>query len=367
MIKIKSPGRICLFGEHQDYLNYPIISMAISKYIYLQAERIPEPKFLINQPDIDNSIELPLNSGELEYTSDRDYLRSGYNQFIRRNSKFDKGYKIKITGDIPINAGVASSSALVIAWLYFLNLISDKKYDSFQMALEGYNTEVKEFKEGGGMMDHFTSVFGNLIFLKPEIPKPSLFVYNLPLEGFVLGNSNEKKATVDDLLKTKNATLKAFKMIRELMPDFNQFHTKLEDIEPFLTDIKKEYKQKIVGNIINRNITLKAKQLIDKQYSLMSTKAMMNVNIGFYQELGNLLNLHQQQLNENIQISTEKINTIINNCLKHGALGCKINGSGFGGTMFALHPNNEELIKNAIEDVGGEGYILKTSSGVEEY
>jgi len=367
MIKIKSPGRICLFGEHQDYLNYPTISMAISKYIYLQAERISEPKFLINQPDIDTSIELQLNSGELEYTSNRDYLVSGYNQFIRKNCKFEKGYKIKITGDIPINAGVASSSALVIAWLYFLNLISDKGLDSFQIALEGYNTEVKEFEEGGGMMDHFNSVFGNLIFLKPEIPKPNLFVYNLTLEGFVLGNSKEKKTTVDDLLKTKNATLKAFKILKDIMPDFNQFYTKLEDIKPYLTNLKKVYKQKIIGNIINRDITFDAKELIDEQYSLITEKKLLNTNIGFYQKLGNLLNLHQQQLNENIQISTEKINKMILNCLKSGAFGGKINGSGFGGTMFALFPNNEQLIKNAIEEVGGESYIIETSSGVEKY
>ena len=367
MIKIKSPGRICLFGEHQDYLNYPTISMAISKYIYLQAERISEPKFLINQPDIDTSIEIQLNSGELEYTSNRDYLVSGYNQFIRKNCKFEKGYKIKITGDIPINAGVASSSALVIAWLYFLNLISDKGLDSFQIALEGYNTEVKEFEEGGGMMDHFNSVFGNLIFLKPEIPKPNLFVYNLTLEGFVLGNSKEKKTTVDDLLKTKNATLKAFKILKDIMPDFNQFCTKLEDIKPYLTNLKKVYKQKIIGNIINRDITFDAKELIDEQYSLITEKKLLNTNIGFYQKLGNLLNLHQQQLNENIQISTEKINKMILNCLKSGAFGGKINGSGFGGTMFALFPNNEQLIKNAIEEVGGESYIIETSSGVEKY
>ena len=43
MIRIKAPGRICLFGEHQDYLNYPVIAMAISKYIYLEAKKIIEP------------------------------------------------------------------------------------------------------------------------------------------------------------------------------------------------------------------------------------------------------------------------------------------------------------------------------------
>lgn len=367
MIRIKSPGRICLFGEHQDYLNYPIISMAISKYIYLQAKRITEPKFIINQPDIDISLEIPLNGEELEYRSNRDYLISGYNHFIRKNFKFERGYKIQITGDIPINAGVASSSALVIAWLYFLNLISGVILDSFQIAIEGFNTEVKEFREGGGMMDHFTSVFGNLIFLKPERSKPRVFIYDLPLEGFVLGNSMEKKTTVDDLLNTKNTSLKAFEMLKEIYPNFNQFHTKLEDIGPYLVNLEKKYKKKVIGNIINRDITLIAKQLIDNHYSLKTSNKQEDISNNFYQELGNLLNLHHYQLSENIQISTEKIDKIIRTCLKNGAYGCKINGSGFGGTMFALFPKNEELIKNTIEDAGGEGYILKSSAGVEKY
>ena len=367
MIRIKSPGRICLFGEHQDYLDYPIISMAISKYIYLEAERISEPKFLINMPNLNSFVEISLNNKELDYKSNRDYLISGYNQFLRKRSKFEKGYRIKITGDIPINAGVASSSALVIAWLYFLNVISDTKLDLFQLALEGYNTEVKEFKEGGGMMDHFSSVFGNLIFLKPVLPKPNLIVYDLNLKGFVLGNSMEKKETVDDLVRTKNLTLDAFKKISNIMPEFNQFYTKLEDIQPYLPSLKKEHQKKIVGNIINRDITYKAKELIDKQLSLLKQGENSNIMVNFYRKLGYLLNLHQEQLRDNIQISTNKINKIIDSSLSSGALGGKINGSGFGGTMFALMPNNVQLLKKVIEDAGGEAFIIDTSKGVEIY
>ena len=89
--------------------------------------------------------------------------------------------------------------------------------------------------------------------------------------------------------------------------------------------------------------------------------------VDFYQKLGHLLNLHQEQLRDNIQISTNKINKIIANSLNSGALGGKINGSGFGGTMFALIPNNVQLLKNVIEDAGGEAFIIETSKGVEMY
>jgi len=67
MIRVKAPGRICLFGEHQDYLNYPTISMAISKYIYLEARRQNLSKFIINLPDVNEHLEIQLNNKEIEY------------------------------------------------------------------------------------------------------------------------------------------------------------------------------------------------------------------------------------------------------------------------------------------------------------
>jgi len=367
MIRIKSPGRICLFGEHQDYLDYPIISMAISKYIYLEAKRNSVKKFEISLPDLNQIMEIPLNNKEIDYTSKRDYLISGYNQFIRKNFRFNKGYKIKITGDIPINAGVASSSALVICWLYFLNFITERKMEPFQMALEGYKTEVKEFQEGGGMMDHFTSVFGNLIFLKPKESKPQLKTYDLTLNGLVLGNSMEKKATVDDLIRTKFSSLRAFEIINSIFPKFDRFSTKLEDIEPYLSSLKEEYKRKIIGNIINRDITTKAKNLIENY--IISVKQGINpsVDLDFSKKLGTLLNQHQEQLRDNIRVSTSKINKIIEDCLEAGAFGCKINGSGFGGTMFALFPDKEKILKKIIQKAEGKAYIIKTSYGVELY
>lgn len=364
MIKIQSPGRICLFGEHQDYLNLPVIAMAISRYIYLEAERISSPQFIIELPDLDETLEISLNNRELEYDSKRDYLKSGYNLFLRKGIKFNKGYKIKITGDIPINAGVASSSALVIAWLYFLNQISGETINKkSNLAIEGYNTEVKEFNEAGGMMDHYSSIYGNLIYLEPKFPRPNFISINEKIDGFVLGNSLEKKDTVENLMKVKILALNAFKALKESLPTFDQYKTSLEEVKPFLPNLEKQYQKKVVGNLINRDITVKAKKLIFEDIPCENTKVK-----DFYQQLGNLLNMHHIQLKNNIGIYTEKIELMIKKCLESGALGAKINGSGFGGTMFALSiPGNEIPLKNAIEDAEGKAYMIKTSNGVEKY
>ena len=38
LISIKAPGRVCLFGDHQDYLGLPIIAAAVNRGIYLKAK-----------------------------------------------------------------------------------------------------------------------------------------------------------------------------------------------------------------------------------------------------------------------------------------------------------------------------------------
>ncbi|TFG22334.1 MAG: GHMP kinase, partial [Promethearchaeota archaeon] len=280
MIRIRSPGRICLFGEHQDYLGYPIISLAISKYIFLEAQKVNKPIFSIHFPDIETEIEIKLRNKELTYESNRDYIKSGYNLFVRKGIKFPRGYDIKIWGNLPINAGVASSSALIIAWIYFLSLSSNREISSpYNLALQGYNAEVKEFNEAGGMMDHFSSVFGKLIFLQEQAQKPVLNFYDLLLNGFVLGNSMERKSTVDDLRKVKKNSLDSFRILKDIYPNFNKYHTSLVQITPYLDSIEKKFRKKIIGNLSNRDITNSARNLIDNYYKIkdLATESQKNL------------------------------------------------------------------------------------------
>ncbi len=341
--------------------------MAISKYISLEAVPISEQIFHIKMPDMKQSVDIPLKASELVYTSKRDYLRSGYNQFLRKGVRFEKGYEIKITGDIPINAGAASSSALVIAWLSFLNQISNHKLQKLEIANEGYKTEVKEFGEAGGKMDFFTSCYGDFIYLEPDDTTPKIIEFHTKLDGFVLGNSLERKETVEDLKRVKSLSIKAFEALKEAMPNFDKYQTPLKQIMHYLPSLQNEFQKKIIGNITNRDITLKAKDLFEKNYSLLKAKSshLNELNL-FYNELGALLSEHQNQLRENIQISTKKIDSMISKALEAGALGAKINGSGFGGTMFALAKlGKEKEIKSALENAGGEAFAIKTSNGVE--
>lgn len=369
MIRIRAPGRICLFGEHQDYLGFPIISVAFSKYIYLEAKPISDSKFLILLPDIQGNDEILLDNKEIEYLSDRDYLRSGYNHLIRLGAKFRKGYDITITGDIPINAGCGSSSTLIIAWLFFLSQVSKMPLKLEKIARLGYSAEVQEFGEAGGMMDHYTSALGKVLYLKTNLDFIPIKI-NTKMEHLILGDSQEYKDTVEDLRKVKNRALKSFKLLKKIMKAFDPYKTTIKEIEPYLPNLNKDLQEVLIGNIINRNITQEAKNLINRYYQkvpYINSDRNQNFDLEFYHKLGDLLTQHHHQLAKNIGVSTPKIEKMISIALEKGAYGAKINGSGFGGCMFALAPENDKEIMDSIKNVGGIVSSISSSKGVDFY
>ena len=53
-IYIKAPARICLFGDHQDYLGLPVIACSIARFINLKAVVNKHQKLYIKLPNINS-------------------------------------------------------------------------------------------------------------------------------------------------------------------------------------------------------------------------------------------------------------------------------------------------------------------------
>ena len=76
-MEIKTPGRICLFGEHQDYLGLPVIALAISRHSKIVGSARSDAMIVINKPDLNEVEKFHINDNE--YTSNFDLFKSGLN------------------------------------------------------------------------------------------------------------------------------------------------------------------------------------------------------------------------------------------------------------------------------------------------
>ena len=76
-----------------------------------------------------------------------------------------------------------------------------------------------------------------------------------------------------------------------------------------------------------------------------------------------MLREHHEILRDDLNRSTPKIERMIKAAYDAGALGCKINGSGGGGTMMAYTAGWEREVASAIQKAGGIAYIVSVDQG----
>jgi len=339
-----------LFGEHQDYLGLDVIAAAINLYFTITAKPRKDNIYNIKMPDINEELRF-VPSENILYESSRDYLKSAINNLKREyNFDFKQGYDFTLKSEIPINAGASSSSVMLVAWIkLLLKLFEHPDAEDYEkIAYLAYKSEVLEFNESGGMMDHYTASLGGMIHIETKYNPVKWHRINSNIKGIVLGNSLQPKDTVGVLKNLKSDVLKSVEMLKEYVPDFTFEKYSIDDVKKEIKNIPVELQRKLKANIIDYRLTQEALK-------------MFNSNLD-EKLFGELLNEHHKQLRDGLGISTPKIEAMLKACRKAGALGGKINGSGGGGTMFVYAPEKETEVSKAIDETGGKPYIVSIVS-----
>lgn len=347
---VSAPGRICLFGEHQDYFGLPIVAAAINLRITIRGTSRKDPRIHIRLPDIEEEDEFPIG-GHIPYVKKRDYLRSAVNVLSRKGVRFRSGWDCELRGTIPINAGTSSSSALVVAWIKFLLEASGPGplNTPEEIAELGFLAEVAEFQEPGGKMDHYASALGGIVAVSFD---DGLHVERLPnpLKTFVLADSLQKKDTTGMLAYIKTHVLEGVRKIQKTHPEFNLKRPLDEDIEERIRRLPPNERRLLSGTLKTRDLTVMGRALF-RSPEFDHTR------------FGELLSLQQDVLREYLRTSTPKIDRMIEGALEAGALGAKINGSGGGGCVFAYAPENPEEVAEALRRTGAEAHIVRVDGG----
>jgi galactokinase len=345
-MEISTPGRICLFGEHQDYLGLPVIAMAISLRAKIRGEKRSDNQVIIHKPDLGETETFSLD--DLSYTKPRDYFKSGIIVCKNAGLTFPTGFECEVTSKIPIRAGTSSSSAISVSWIHFLSQIADVRpnWDQQKTGELAYKTEVEEFNEPGGMMDQYSTAMGYLIYIQSE-PDITIEPFNPNLGTFVLGDSCEPKDTMMILSRCRDSRLEIIQKLKIKNPTFT-IHMLGEGAD--ISDLNASEIQLYKGTLKNRDLLKRALPELEKEEPN-------------HESIGQLLSDHHQVLRDVLQVSTPKIEAMMDAASNAGALGGKINGSGGGGCMFAYAPNNPEQVAEAIEKVGGKAYIVQKAEG----
>ena len=153
-VMIKSPGRANIIGEHTDYNDGFVLPFAIDKAIYM----------LVNKSKTNSSEIHAYNINQTESFTDKNetsFCRyfSAVIQSFKNRSLSVSSYNVTFGGDLPIGAGVSSSSAISCGFVAAINEIEAhdlSKIEMLEIAVEAERGVGVE----GGIMDQFSIING---------------------------------------------------------------------------------------------------------------------------------------------------------------------------------------------------------------
>ena len=355
MTRIKAPARICLFGDHQDYLGLPVIACAIDRYIEFNA--LPNSSNTLRFDFIDLNEKRSVNLDQ-QYNNfgPRDYILSSLYLLQQRGIQLESGYDIEVYGNIPINAGLSSSSAFVVAWITLLLKLSSRlnDYTAVEIGQMGYEAECVLHKEAGGKMDQYTAAIGNTVYIDTsrDLSYESLI---FPTDALLVANSGIPKETLDGLRTLNERTHAAIAKVTQQYPDLEIAKVGLGELGQYLKFLDEEQGLLFEAAVRNHTLTL---------------EAVKGIRLGTADPpfLGALMFEHHKVLRDFLKITTPEIDTLINTAMEAGAFGCKIVGSGGGGCIACIAPQaKKDEILSALNAAGAAvAFEAMISEGAKE-
>ncbi|MNF34927.1 Galactokinase [compost metagenome] len=243
---------------------------------------------------------------------------------------------------------------MLLAWINFLIEaygVNDAVTPEF-IAKMGYESEVLEHGEPGGMMDHYSIGIGNIIHIDTRVPF-SYTIIGTELKGLITGVSGVPKETIGVIGDLKGNALLAIDTIKQNFSDFDLNKTEIEDLK------------KYINYLPDRLIPFFEAAIKNHHYTKLALKEFEKPTLDL-KKIGELMNAHHAVLRDLLKNTVPRIDAMIDAALKAGAYGAKIVGSGGGGSIVVMaEPGNEAPVVEAILAAGAtEAYTVSVDPGV---
>ena len=327
-----APGRVCLFGEHQDYLGLPVIAAAISLGCRLVVEPQTSGLWTLSTPSlgftwqchVDDAIAAQPESSP----GPSDFLRAGLHEALKAGWDVRCGGVVTGHVDLPVQAGLSSSSALVVAWIQALARVAGVALAPRELAAMANRVEVLHFGEPGGHMDHVASAVGGTLRIHPDGSTTSM---NALEDGaWVVVDSGQPKDTRGHLTrcKTQRQQLVSAQGGEWCAPEALPTWTGLSKTEQRLWQA-----------------TWQSKALEERASGQWSSS----------RQLAGWMNDHHAALRDGLSLSTPRLEAIGRAALDAGAWGWKLVGSGGGGCgLVWCERGKTSAVHRAVREVGAK-------------
>lgn len=348
-----APGRVCLYGEHQDYLGLTVVPTAIDLRTIIGLKNIPEKRIIAQSLDLQVEDTFDLKKSISFKDNPFDYLRAIIKVLFDEGfGKKLQGFQVKIKSGVPIGSGLSSSAALLVAWLTGLNELCGLKLSKEEIAFLSFKAENQKMGINCGVMDQYASSLGGIFSLDCDGPPFEINKFDKQFKGLIIGDSLIQRVANEPLTLLKEQFFTARAKLKKSQGYSLQTITQ-KQLENAKSILNKQEHRIVSGAIKIREAT--------KEACLELGKSNWDL-----EHLGELLTEQHFVLRDLLKVSIPKLDQLVEGAIEAGAYGAKLSGAGFGGCIVALAPGKEREVTRAIGAIGGKGITCQTDEGARK-
>jgi galactokinase len=330
-----APGRVNLIGEHTDYNQGLALPFAIADGVTVRAAALADGRIDALAADLDERDSFRL--GEIEDADGwRGFVHGAAGELARFGVSLT-GASLEITGTVPRGAGLSSSAALEVALVLALLAVADaSEPDRLELARLCSRIENDWVGAQTGLLDQIASLFGQpdrallVDFASLDVRPVALSLGDFDL---VVLDSGEEHTHAGSGYNERRA------QCSEAASRLGLDSLRDATLEMALT--------------LPSPLSLRVRHVVSENARVTETVAALER--GDFREVGRLLDASHASLRDCYEVSTDAVEDAVARCKRAGALGARIMGGGFGGSVLALLPENCLAPEGAVEVRPGPG------------
>jgi len=340
-----APGRVNLIGEHTDYNDGLCLPFAIERGVRVSAEGLPRGREIVAHAlDLSEAdrFELGADVASPAPAGWRRFVRGAAAELLRDRIELHP-CRLEIAGDVPRGAGLGSSAALSIALCLALCAVAGAEPPE-RMALARLCSRIENDWCGAqtGLLDQLASLYGEPRHaVRIDMRGPQVTPVGLDLRGHVL-------ATIDSGVPRSVATSGYNERREECRRAAEELGVRsLRDLGPghqAAIAVLPEPSGRRVRHVLREN------ERVDS-----TVAALGRADLG---EVGRLLDCSHASLRDDYEVSVPEVERAVEACKRSGALGARVVGGGFGGSVLALLPPDGIPPEGAVRVEPGPGARL---------
>lgn len=334
MIKVYSPGRAELLGNHTDYNEGFVLAIAVNRGTTVEGQTRSDRKVRLTAHDLGETFETSLDQIKpVTQQTWANYVLGVVAQMQRAGHALG-GFDLAISSNLPMGAGLSSSAALEIATALFLQKAFGFSLSPLETAKAGQKAEHEFTGVKCGLLDQIAVLFGRedaVTFIDCR----SYEVKTVPIPhdiAFIVANSNVKHALVG-----------------------GEYNERREDCEaaahalgvPFLRDVDRATLEKNRGKMNDRQFRRALHVVGENERVLAGIKALESNNAAAF---GKLMYESHESSRFNFENSCQELDELVEAAQKiKGCQGARLSGGGFGGAT--INAVNSGLKDAFVEDL----------------